>query len=216
MKWAKKNKESIGLELREIGAIIFRGFPGLHGAVAFQEFVEALGISSLPYVGGAAVRYPIYKDIHTTNESPPNQPIPFHHEMAQVPLYPLTLFFHCDVITKGGETPILRSDVLYNRVNETFPEFTKKLEEKVQVAINGRVSYTLALSLRKMIQLHPLGGAGFPLSNQKTWLLLVKPLLNLVFLLITWKTETLKRDLLHCQPSRLCLMFTTGKFGLIQ
>ncbi|KAJ3305510.1 hypothetical protein HDV03_001376 [Kappamyces sp. JEL0829] len=130
LEWAATFRDSIALELREQGAIIFRGFPGLHGAAAFQDFVDALGIKNLPYVGGAAVRHQIYKDIHTTNESPPDQPIPFHHEMAQVPLYPETLFFHCDVITQGGETPLLRSDVIYAAVHKAFPAFTRKLEEK--------------------------------------------------------------------------------------
>ena len=39
----------------------------------------------LPYVGGAAPRNTVYKDIHTTNESPPDQPIPFHHEVYFFP-----------------------------------------------------------------------------------------------------------------------------------
>jgi hypothetical protein len=98
--WASKNRDSLALELREQGAILFRGFP-IHSAEDFSDFVEALGIESLPYVGGAAVRHRVYKEVHTTNESPPEAPIPFHHEMAQVPLYPECLLFHCQQITKG-------------------------------------------------------------------------------------------------------------------
>lgn len=84
MQWAKENASSLALELKEIGAILFRGFP-LNGAQDFSDFVEALGVEPLPYIGGmtlshlgAAVRNVIYKDVHTTNESPPDQPIPFH------------------------------------------------------------------------------------------------------------------------------------------
>ncbi|KAJ3325431.1 hypothetical protein HDV06_004290 [Boothiomyces sp. JEL0866] len=129
LKWAAKHKESLALELREQGAILFRGFP-ITSAVDFSDFVEALGIENLLYVGGAAVRHQIYKGVHTTNESPADQPIPFHHEMAQVPRYPECLFFQCQQITKGGETPLLRSDIIYDRVNKAYPELTKKLEEK--------------------------------------------------------------------------------------
>ncbi|KAJ3313453.1 hypothetical protein HDV04_001882 [Boothiomyces sp. JEL0838] len=129
LKWAAEHKESLALELREQGAILFRGFP-ITSAVDFSDFVEALGIENLPYVGGAAVRHQIYKGVHTTNESPADQPIPFHHEMAQVPKYPECLFFQCQQITKGGETPLLKSDVIYERVNKQYPEFTRKLEEK--------------------------------------------------------------------------------------
>jgi hypothetical protein len=99
--WVQKHKTQLGLELKEQGAILFRGFP-IDGAEDFSDFVEALGIENLPYIGGAAVRYSIYKNVHTTNESPPDQVIPFHHEMAQVPLYPQTLFFYCDVPPTNG------------------------------------------------------------------------------------------------------------------
>lgn len=82
VEWAKRNRDSLALELREQGAILFRGFP-IQSAEDFSDFVEALGIESLPYVGGAAVRYRVFKEVHTTNESPPDAKIPFHHEMAQ-------------------------------------------------------------------------------------------------------------------------------------
>lgn len=81
IEWAALHKSSLALELRDQGAILFRGFP-IKCAEDFQDFVDALGIENLPYVGGAAVRHQIYKGIHTTNESPPSQPIPFHHEMV--------------------------------------------------------------------------------------------------------------------------------------
>ena len=32
-----------------------------------------------PYVGGAAVRHVVVGDVFTSNESPPDQSIPFHH-----------------------------------------------------------------------------------------------------------------------------------------
>jgi hypothetical protein len=50
--------------------VLFRDFP-INSAVDFQEFVESMGVKPLPYLGGAAVRNVIYKDVHTTNESPP-------------------------------------------------------------------------------------------------------------------------------------------------
>lgn len=50
--------------------------------------------------------------------------------MAQVPKYPQTLFFYCDVApTDGGETPILRSDILYQKVVQKHPDFCKRLED---------------------------------------------------------------------------------------
>ena len=48
------------------------------------------GLKEFPYVGGAAVRKVVVGNekrlndvqIVTTNESPPSEPIPFHHELA--------------------------------------------------------------------------------------------------------------------------------------
>ena len=42
------------------------------------------GYEELPYVGGAAPRTNVVGRVFTANESPPDQKIPFHHEMAQV------------------------------------------------------------------------------------------------------------------------------------
>ena len=51
--------------------------------------------------------------------------------MAQVPKYPTQLIFYCDrEATQGGETPIVQSDVVFNKVNQRFPEFVAELEAK--------------------------------------------------------------------------------------
>jgi alpha-ketoglutarate-dependent taurine dioxygenase len=46
--------------------------------------------------------------------SPPDQPIPFHHELAQTPNPPRYIFFYCDVPSEsGGHTPIIDSTAVY-------------------------------------------------------------------------------------------------------
>ena len=69
--------------LHKTGAILFRGFP-LTTASDFNDAVGAFDFEELPYVGGAAPRTNIVGRVFTANESPPDQKIPFHHEMAQV------------------------------------------------------------------------------------------------------------------------------------
>lgn len=69
--------------LLESGAVVFRGFP-VKTASDFNHVVEAFGYKELPYVGGAAPRTNVVGRVFTANESPPDQKIPFHHEMAQV------------------------------------------------------------------------------------------------------------------------------------
>ena len=64
--------------------MLFRGFK-VDTPQQFADAVIATGTPSLPYVGGEAVRTSIVGDrVFTANESPPSEPIPFHHEMAQV------------------------------------------------------------------------------------------------------------------------------------
>ncbi|KAL6496994.1 hypothetical protein OROGR_028923 [Orobanche gracilis] len=116
--------------LHRHGALLFRGFDSLATASDFNEVVEAFGYEEFPYVGGAAPRTNVVGRVFTANESPPDQKIPFHHEMAQVPEYPSKLFFFCEVEpASGGETPIVLSHVVYERMQEKYPDFVEKLEK---------------------------------------------------------------------------------------
>ena len=68
--------------------------------------------------------------IFTANESPPDQPIPFHHELAQNANPPQYVFFFCDQAAQtGGETPIIDSTIVYRFAEENHPDFVKKLKE---------------------------------------------------------------------------------------
>lgn len=79
----KTEKPYLESLLHKSGAILFRGFP-VNTASDFNDVVEAFGFEELPYVGGAAPRTNVVGRVFTANESPPDQKIPFHHEMAQV------------------------------------------------------------------------------------------------------------------------------------
>ncbi|CAN1138845.1 Clavaminate synthase-like protein At3g21360 [Linum perenne] len=125
----KSEKPFLESLLLKSGVILFRGFP-LTAASHFNDFVESFGFQELPYVGGAAPRTNVVGRVFTANESPPDQKIPFHHEMAQVPEFPSKLFFFCEVEPRiGGETPIVLSHVVYQRMKDKCPEFVSRLEE---------------------------------------------------------------------------------------
>lgn len=48
----------------------------------------------------------------------------------QVPEFPSKLFFFCEVEPgSGGETPIVLSHVVYERMKERYPEFVERLEK---------------------------------------------------------------------------------------
>ncbi len=127
--WINENQREIRDLMVKHGAILFRGFP-VDGAEAFEAVLDAAEFVNMPYVGGAAPREQVTKGrILTANESPPDQPIPFHHEMAQVPNPPAYVFFYCDIApATGGETAIVHSHRVYERFVAANPEFAAKIE----------------------------------------------------------------------------------------
>lgn len=105
----------------------------LKTAQDFATLVEySLGLPNFPYVGGNAVRTAVVGDrVFTTNESPPEKPIPFHHELAQTPRFPRRLLFFCERPgDSGGETPVLYSPGVYEELKSIVPEFVDKLEKE--------------------------------------------------------------------------------------
>ena len=133
----QKNHENVRKASSLYGAVMFKGFDILSG----EEWASVLfntGIKEMPYVGGAAVRKLIVGhesrienlQVVTTNESPPSEPIPFHHELAQTPDPPSHILFYCQVnAAEGGSTPLIRSDLVYNYLQEKHADFIKKAEE---------------------------------------------------------------------------------------
>jgi Taurine catabolism dioxygenase TauD, TfdA family len=66
----------------------------------------------------------------TTNESPPSEKIPFHHELAQTPNPPDYICFFCRVNdAEGGSTPLIRSDFVYDYLKGKHFDFLSKIEE---------------------------------------------------------------------------------------
>lgn len=131
LSWMKENGEKLRTVMLEHGGILLRGFP-LSGAAQFEESIDAAGFEEMPYVGGAAPREVVtQRRVLTANESPPEQPIPFHHEMAQVPSPPSYVFFYCEIAPMdGGATPIISSHLVYRRFREIDEEFCLHLEKQ--------------------------------------------------------------------------------------
>ncbi|CAF1211162.1 unnamed protein product [Rotaria sordida] len=128
--FVEQHRDELLSRLLRCGAILFRDFP-IADAFEFDTFARAFNWIPLPYVGGAAPRRQVTSIVFTSNESPPSEPIPFHHEMAQVPKFPKHLLFFCEIPSKSdGETPIAYSAMVYSRINNALPDYVRKLEEK--------------------------------------------------------------------------------------
>ncbi|XP_076926763.1 clavaminate synthase-like protein At3g21360 [Bidens hawaiensis] len=115
--------------LLKSGAILFRGFPVISPS-DFNSVVKAFGFPELSYAGGAAPRTQVVDRVYTANESPLDKEIPFHHEMAYLPNPPTKLFFFCEEEPRiGGETPIVLSHIIYEKMKDKHPDFVAKMEE---------------------------------------------------------------------------------------
>ncbi len=130
LEWLGTHGDELRSQLLEAGAVLLRDFP-IASPDDFDALVQAAGFQGMPYVGGAAPRNEVVKGrVLTTNESPPSEPIPFHHEMSQVPNPPAYIMFYCDVPPEsGGETPIVLSNVVYKRFQAISAEFAERLED---------------------------------------------------------------------------------------
>jgi len=129
--WAASRSGQLQDLLLQHGAVLFRDC-GITSAEDFGLVVRAMGCEGYDYVGGAAPRTEVVKGVvFTSNESPPDQPIPFHHELAQSPTPPNYILFCCEVESKhGGATPIIPSDEVADFFMSHFPDFAREVEAK--------------------------------------------------------------------------------------
>jgi len=113
------------------GAVLLRGFD-VKGPEDFAAISRSLNCGDYSYIGGAAPRTEIVPGlVFTSNESPPEEPIPFHHEMAQAPSPPNYILFYCEIESpEGGATPIIPSTEVANFFTQKHPEFAKQVAEK--------------------------------------------------------------------------------------
>lgn len=127
--WVAENRTTLREEMMDHGAVLLRGFCVEH-AEDFEALLEAGEFTNMPYVGGAAPREQVTASrVLTANESPPEEPIPFHHEMAQVPNPPNYIFFYCDIPSAtGGETAIVHSHTVYQRFHDIDASYADRVE----------------------------------------------------------------------------------------
>ena len=130
--WLRQSGDEFGSRLLDHGAILFRGFP-LATDQDFDSFVSALEVPNFRYRDSLsnAVRMNRTDRVFTANEAPSDVTIYLHHEMAQTPVYPSSLFFFCEQAAEmGGATPLCRSDVLLERLRNELPRFVEECASK--------------------------------------------------------------------------------------
>lgn len=129
--WVRQNKEDLLNKLSKHGAILLRGLP-LTTDTDFDGIVAAFELKNFAYKESLsnAVRRNRTERVFTANEAPAEVSIYLHHEMAQTPIFPSKLAFFCEhPADEGGATPLCRSDVLLQRLEQELPPFIAKCEK---------------------------------------------------------------------------------------
>ncbi|KAL2835023.1 hypothetical protein BDW59DRAFT_177167 [Aspergillus cavernicola] len=121
------------------GAILFRGFP-IHTAEDLSKFTQAFKLPQ-PHqeVGLSGKRTTLGANVKTANEEPSDVKFYYHNEYGRSAHFPGVLFFFSQKVPKqGGQTPILSTIELYDRLRDELPEFVDTLLAK---GIIGRQYY---------------------------------------------------------------------------
>jgi hypothetical protein len=130
--WIKEHKPALLDCLRQHGAVLLRSMP-LDVPEAFSLFVRAFDFPKFRYINGAAVRHKHAIEVYTECEIDPSLYIFLHHELAQSTVFPRHVLFYCNQpAAVGGETMLLSSIDLYERIEKEMPEFVSELEAKVK------------------------------------------------------------------------------------
>jgi len=128
--WIKSNIKALTALVYQYAGILFRQFP-IEEPLDFDLFSKAFGWEEIPYLGSYSVRKHVVGNVYTSTESAPDQFIQYHHEMAHMKDIAEFIFFPCNTpAVEGGETPIVLSNVIYERMSELEPEFVKRLAEE--------------------------------------------------------------------------------------
>ncbi|TGK36379.1 taurine dioxygenase [Leptospira gomenensis] len=122
IRWIKSNKRALTDDLKEFGAILFRGFD-IRSPQDFEDVILNVDPNLKNNYLGTSPRNQITKYAFTATELPPAYPIMQHAEMSFLDSPPRKLFFFCGLAPeKFGETPITDLRKVLNEVPHTIRE----------------------------------------------------------------------------------------------
>lgn len=122
--WAEAERAELERELRDRGALLFRGFT-FSGVRDFERFARIF-CPELFAEYGDLPRAQVGGDVYESTPYPPDQWILYHNESSHMDRWPLKQFFHCAVAAReGGDTPIADGREVYRRLD---PEVQDRFE----------------------------------------------------------------------------------------
>lgn len=122
--WLAQHREQVETRLLEHGAILFRGFD-VDGIDGFDRCVKAVSGGALEYLFRASPRTQISRqfNVYSSTDYPSDERIFPHNEHSYSPVFPLHLYFYCDLPSlTGGETPLGDTRALLQRIDPAVRE----------------------------------------------------------------------------------------------
>ncbi|MDV6237563.1 TauD/TfdA family dioxygenase [Leptospira ellisii] len=120
IRWVKSNKRALTDDLKEYGAILFRGFD-IRSPQDFEDVIINVDPNLKNNYLGTSPRNQVTKYAFTATELPPAYPIMQHAEMSFLDSPPRKLFFFCGLAPeKFGETPITDLRKVLHEVPQTI------------------------------------------------------------------------------------------------
>jgi alpha-ketoglutarate-dependent taurine dioxygenase len=125
--WGALHGDFVRAQLREHGAVLFRGFEGLT-AERFEEFIRGVSGELLEYNDRATPRSEVSGRVYSSTDYPPEHHIELHNESSYAFNWPRHIFFYCaQAAPHGGETPIADCRRVYRRLD---PALRERFESK--------------------------------------------------------------------------------------
>ena len=120
--WLSANRSAIRGDLRQHGAVLFRGF-GVTSPAGLEEVISAISPGLLEYTYRSTPRSQVSGRIYTSTAYPADQSIPWHNELSYASSWPTMIFFCCvQPADTGGDTPIADSRRVYARIDPVIRE----------------------------------------------------------------------------------------------
>ena len=103
LSWVSGNRQFLEDELAKHGALLLRGF-NVESASQFKQIVSAVSPDLVDYYERTVHRTEVADKIYTASEYAADHPIPFHNEYSFSHVWPMKLWFFCDLpAAQGGE-----------------------------------------------------------------------------------------------------------------
>ncbi|WP_172639311.1 TauD/TfdA family dioxygenase [Streptomyces tailanensis] len=116
--WAAARGDALRARLTRHGAVLLRGFADV-SAETFEELIAHVCGDPLDYVERSSPRHAVHRNVYTSTDHPPEEPIYLHNEQSYNLSWPRYICFCClQPARSGGATPLADCRRVHDRISE--------------------------------------------------------------------------------------------------